>query len=100
MKCLKKIVDTISLNIKIMKARILIRTSFIFIMLIVNYSNSWFRDGVNVGAYATFKLYFYYKYIGNENEAKKYKIELLDKYSNYIDYGQNYFKDILVTENK
>lgn len=65
-----------------------------------DYSNSWYGDGVNVGAYATYELYFYYKYIGNENEAKKYKSELLNKYANYINHSQTYFKDILSTENK
>jgi hypothetical protein len=63
------------------------------------YSNSWYGDGVNVGAYATYELYFYYKYIGNENEAKKYRTELLHKYSDYIDHKQIYIKDILATEN-
>lgn len=64
------------------------------------YSNSWFRDGVNVGAYATYKLYFYYKYIGNKDKENECKIELLSKYANYIDHNQHYIKDILFEGNK
>ena len=64
------------------------------------YANCWYGDGVNVGAYAAFELYFYYKYIGNNEEAKKYRSELLEKYSDYINHKQIYIKDILSTENK
>lgn len=63
------------------------------------YANCWYGDGVNVGVYAMYELYFYYKYMGNKEEAKKYRSELLDKYSDYIDHKQNYIKDILAVEN-
>jgi hypothetical protein len=64
-----------------------------------NYTNSWYGDGVNVDAYATYHLYKYYKYIGKEEDAKKCKTEILDKYSSYIDHNHKYLKDILKTGN-
>jgi hypothetical protein len=60
------------------------------------YSNSWYGDGCNVGAYATYQLLLYYSYKNEVENAEKQKRELIEKYANYIDHEQNYFKDLLL----
>ena len=61
-----------------------------------DYSNSWYGDGVNVGAYAAFKLYYYYSYNNDIANAKKLKTELVEKYPNYIDHKGNLLSDIIM----
>ncbi len=62
------------------------------------YSNSWWGDGTNVGAYSTYELYIHYKKIGDNVEAEKYRNEIMRKYSGYIDHRQNSFEELLNRE--
>jgi len=59
------------------------------------YSNSWYGDGVNVGAYSTYLLYFYYQYIEDFINAEKMKNEIEDKFLKYIDHQQLFLGDTL-----
>ncbi|MBI9100329.1 MAG: hypothetical protein JEY91_17735, partial [Spirochaetaceae bacterium] len=58
-------------------------------------SDSWYGNGVNVGAYACFLLIEYYDSIGNESEYFKYKDILSENYLNYIDHRERYLDNIL-----
>ena len=51
---------------------------------IANYSDCWYGDGVQVGAYARFYLAGYYRQSGKNQEAEKLYQEIRDKYPDAV----------------
>jgi TolA-binding protein len=54
--------------------------------IITKYSNCWYGDGVQAGAYARFMLGCYYLQEGNKTEAEKYFNEIRKDYPGAVDH--------------
>jgi TolA-binding protein len=62
---------------------------------IKRYSECWYGDGVQVGAYGRFLLGIYYKENGDNKEADKFFKEILNKYPDSIDHKGQMLKDLI-----
>jgi hypothetical protein len=60
---------------------------------IEQYSDCWYGDGVQVGAYARFQLALYYQKIGKQKEAIKLFNELREKFPDAIDHRGRILSD-------
>lgn len=59
---------------------------------IINYSDCWYGNGINVGAYARVLLAEYYKEIGKNEKAKRLCNDILEHYPDAIDHNGNLLK--------
>jgi outer membrane murein-binding lipoprotein Lpp len=54
---------------------------------IADYSDSWYGDGVQVGAYARFQLAFHYRQTARDSEARQLFAELRKDYPDAVDHA-------------
>jgi len=62
---------------------------------IADFSDCWYGDGVQVGAYARVHLAGYCQQSGRADEARKFYAEIREKYPDAVDHNGNLLRDAL-----